>query len=375
MQKSRFSILRFAAFLLSIVLLGYLLVIAKSILIPLTFAAFLAFLLKPVSQRVENLVKNKMWGIIITLFSTLAIAIGFIMLLGMQLSNIIGDFDNIKQRMNIGLQQAFRMIGRQLGMTGNQVETWLSNNLSNWSDAPSQILTSGLGSSAFVVGSTLLCILFVFFLLLYRTSFFNFFIYQFNSGARNRGGLVLRKVVKITKEYLNGLLLVALILATLNSLGLWIIGIKLALFWGVLGACLAIIPYIGTVLGGLLPFVYAIAMYGFTWQPLAVIIFYVVVQFIEGNIITPKIVGKSVRLNPFIAIVSLLVGGALWGIAGMILALPLMAVLKIAMANVDLLIPVAELFRDDLYKRENIFAERYDHEKHRIMTYFTREKD
>jgi predicted PurR-regulated permease PerM len=375
MQQSSFSILRFAAFLLSILLIGYFLIIAKPILVPLTFAAFLAFLLRPFSQRVEKLVRNKMWGIIITLFSSVMVTLGIIMLLGMQLGSILGNFDNIRQRMAIGLQQALRMVGRQLGMTGNQVENWLGNNLSSWADVPTQILTSGLGSSALVIGSLFLCLIFVFFLLLYRASFFNFLLYQFNSDDRNRGGLALRKVAKITKEYLNGLLLVIFILATLNSLGLWIIGIKLALFWGILGACLAVIPYIGTALGGLLPFVYALATYGFTWQPLAVVIFYVTVQAIEGNIITPKVVGKSVRLNPFVAIIALLIGGALWGVAGMILALPLMAVLKIAMASIDLLVPVAELFRDDLYKRENIFAERYDHEKHRIMNYFIRDKD
>lgn len=374
MNKSTFSILRFAAFLLSVILLGYLLIIGKSILIPLVFAAFLAFLLKPISEKFEQLVGNKMWGILLSIFSVLIALIGLIALFGMQLGNIIGDFDNIQKKLSVGLQQGFRTVGKMLGMSGDQVENWLTENLSSWADIPTQILTSGLGSSAFILGSSLLCIIFVFFLLLYRTSFFNFFLYQFDEDTRKKGGLMMRKVVKITKEYLNGLLLVILILATLNSLGLYIIGVKLALFWGVLGACLAIIPYIGTTLGGLLPFTYALASYGFSWQPLAVIIFYVIVQSIEGNIITPKVVGKSVRLNPFVAILALLIGGSLWGIAGMILALPLMAVFKIFLANVEMLQPISELFHDDLYRRENIFEEKYDHERYRILNYFRREE-
>ncbi|MGH1435554.1 MAG: AI-2E family transporter [Lewinella sp.] len=374
MNHFTFSILRFAAFLLSIILAGYLIIIGKPILAPLIFSAFLAFLLKPYSAWLENRLGNRMWGVIISILSMLSVIFGLILLFGMQLGKIVGNFDDISRKLNEGLQQGFRLIGNLLGMRGSQVEDWLTNNLSSWADIPTQILTSGLGSSAYVLGSILLCLIFVFFLLLYRTSFYQFLLYQFDEDARKKGGLMMRKVVKITKEYLNGLLLVILILASLNTLGLYLIGIELALFWGILGACLAIIPYIGTALGGLLPAMYALANYGFTWHPLAVIIFYIFVQSIEGNIITPKVVGKSVRINPFVAILALLIGGALWGIAGMILALPIMAVIKIFMTNVELLQPVSELFRDDLYQREDVFREKYDDDRYRILNYFRRKE-
>ncbi|WP_020539187.1 AI-2E family transporter [Lewinella cohaerens] len=374
MNHFTFSILRFAAFLLSIILSGYLIIIGKPILAPLIFSAFLAFLLKPYSAWLENRTGNRMWGVILSILSMLSVIFGLILLFGMQLGKIIGNFDDISKKLNEGLQQGFRLIGNLLGMRGSQVEDWLTDNLSSWADIPTQILTSGLGSSAYVLGSILLCLIFVFFLLLYRTSFYQFLLYQFDEDARKKGGLMMRKVVKITKEYLNGLLLVILILASLNTLGLYIIGIELALFWGILGACLAIIPYIGTTLGGLLPAMYALANYGFTWHPLAVIIFYIFVQSIEGNIITPKVVGKSVRINPFVAILALLIGGALWGIAGMILALPIMAVIKIFMTNVELLQPVSELFRDDLYQREDVFREKYDDDRYRILNYFRRQE-
>ncbi|WP_367390464.1 AI-2E family transporter [Lewinella sp. LCG006] len=374
MNQSTFSILRFAAFLLSIILFGYLLIIGKSIIVPLIFASFLAFLLKPLAMWFEKHLGNRMWSAILSIFSMISVVFVVILAFGMQLGQIIGDFDSISKKLNQGLQQGFRLVGNLMGMRGDQVENWLTENLSSWADVPTQILTSGLGSSAYVLGSVLLCLLFVFFLLLYRTSFYQFLLYQFDEEDRKKGGLMMRKVVKITKEYLNGLLLVIVILASLNSLGLYLIGIKLALFWGVLGAFLAIIPFIGTTLGGLLPAIYALANYGLSWQPLAVVIFYIIVQSIEGNIITPKIVGKSVRLNPFVAILALLIGGALWGIAGMILALPMMAVIKIFMANVELLEPVSELFRDDLYQREHIFQEKYDEDRYRILNYFRREK-
>lgn len=374
MNQSTFSILRFAAFLLSIILFGHLMIIGKPIIVPLIFACFLAFLLKPLSVWYEKRVGKRMWAVLLSILSMLSVVFGIILLFGMQLGRIIGDFDNIMKKLNEGLQYCFRLVGNLMGMRGDQVENWLTENLSSWADIPTQILTSGLGSSAYVLGSILLCLIFVFFLLLYRTSFYQFLLYQFEEDDRKKGGLMMRKVAKVTKEYLNGLLIVILILASLNSLGLYVIGVKLALFWGVLGAFLAIIPFIGTTLGGLLPAMFALASYGFSWQPLAVVIFYVIVQSIEGNIITPKVVGKSVRLNPFVAILALLIGGALWGIAGMILALPLMAVVKILMSNIELLQPVSELFRDDLYQREDIFREKYDEDRFRILNYFRRQE-
>jgi len=349
-------------------------IIGKPIIVPLIFASFLAFLLKPLSAWFEKRLSSRMWAAILSILSMFSVIFGILLLFGMQLGRIIGDFDHIIMKLNQGLQYVFRLVGNLMGMRGEQVENWLTDNLSSWAEIPTQILTSGLGSSAYMLGSVLLCLIFVFFLLLYRASFYQFLLYQFEEEDRKKGGLMMLKVAKITKEYLHGLLIVIIILASLNSLGLYLIGVKLALFWGVLGAFLAIIPYIGTTLGGLLPAIFALANYGFSWQPLAVVIFYIVVQSIEGNIITPKVVGKSVRLNPFVAILSLLISGALWGIAGMILALPLMAVVKIFMANVELLQPVSELFRDDLYQREDVFREKYDEDRYRILHYFRRQE-
>ena len=112
-----------------------------------------------------------------------------------------------------------------------------------------------------------------------------------------------------------------LILGVLNSFGLWLIGIDYPVFWGFLGAFLAIIPYIGTAIGGLLPFLYALATTSTLWQPMAVIGWFVLVQQIEGNLITPKVLGSSVKVNPFAAIFALFFGGYLWGIPGLILAI------------------------------------------------------
>src|SRR5690606_17310314 len=111
-------------------------------------------------------------------------------------------------------------------------------------------------------------------------------------------------------------------LGTINSLGLYIIGIEHAMLFGFFAAFLNIIPYIGTTIGGSLPVLYALLNYDELWRPIAVLIFYQLVQTVEGNFITPKIVGSKVSINPFIAIVVLIIGGFYWGIAGMVLSIP-----------------------------------------------------
>ena len=147
MNQSTFSILRFAAFLLSIILFGYLMIIGKSIVVPLIFACFLAFLLKPLSVWFEKRLGNRMWAVFLSIVSMITVILSIILVFGMQLGKMVGNFDNISKKLNEGLQQGFRLVGNLMGMRGDQVETWLTDNLSSWADIPTQILTSGLGST------------------------------------------------------------------------------------------------------------------------------------------------------------------------------------------------------------------------------------
>lgn len=369
-----FSIQRFAALLISLFLLVYLFIIGKTILAPLLFAIFFAFLLKPSTAKVESWVKNRVAAILITISASLLIVLGAIMAFSVQLGEIINNFGDIQASLESGISKVLRWSGQIFGMSPDRIEQFLSDNAASMAAVPTEIITSGIGSSMAVISSILLCILFTFFLLLYRTSFYNFMLFQFNDDQRERGGKIIRRIEKISKKYLQGLLLVVVILATLNSLGLYIIGIKLAFFWGLLGACLAIIPFVGTILGGTLPFIYALASYGLSWQPLAVVIFYILVQSLEGNIISPKIIGSSVRINPFIAIIALLLGAAIWGVAGMILALPLIAITKIIFSHIEVLQPVSELLGDKIYTCAEVFEEKYNEDKYRLAHFFWRAK-
>lgn len=167
----------------------------------------------------------------------------------------------------------------------------------------------------------------------YKSNFKRFIIQSFEKSSRPDIKETLKKIKDTIQSYIGGLGLVIVILSTLNTIGLTLIGIEHAIFWGCLAGALAIIPYIGTMLGGLLPFIFALSSAEASWQPYAVIVYYLIIQQIEGNFITPKIVGDKVDINPLFALIAILFFASYWGIAGVILALPLISILKIILAQ------------------------------------------
>jgi predicted PurR-regulated permease PerM len=146
---------------------------------------------------------------------------------------------------------------------------------------------------------------------------------------------------------MGGLLMVVFILAVLNSLGLVIIGVPHALLFGIGAAVLNLIPYIGAFVGGLAPILYVFFTQEDPFQMmLQVLLLFLFVQFLENNLFTPGIVGNNIKINPFAIIFSLLVANLIWGIAGMVVVVPFLAIAKTIMRNVDELKPFAFLISD-----------------------------
>ncbi len=129
--------------------------------------------------------------------------------------------------------------------------------------------------------------------------------------------------------FVRGQITVCLSLAVLYSIGLLIVGIDLAIPVGVLSGLLFIIPYLGTLVGVVLGVLLALMKFGFTFHVLAVMLVFAVVQGIEGSLLTPKIVGDKVGLHPLVVMIALIVGASLMGIWGMLLAIPITAVLSV----------------------------------------------
>lgn len=159
-----------------------------------------------------------------------------------------------------------------------------------------------------------------------------------------------KSVQHVGQQYLFGMIIIVIVIGFANSIGLMLIGIDNPFLFGFLGSFLAIIPYIGTVSGAILPFMYALIYHNSLGMALAVAILYWFVQLISDNFLSPKIVGGNMNINAITAILSLIIGAVVWGIAGMILFLPFAAMFKIVCEEYEDLKPVAVLIGNQNYQ-------------------------
>ncbi|MFO8235575.1 MAG: AI-2E family transporter [Bacteroidales bacterium] len=374
MNNSPGKLVNIASLFIIVVIAVYVMIIGKFIIVPLIFAALLAMMIQPICNFLDKYIKRKVPVILISFIIVLIPLSGIIYFFSYQLTDVIQNMPAITDRLQHASELIFTWLENNFGITKAQSWEWLKSNFSKVLDTPMEFFKGGLISGTTILLNLLLVIIFTFFFLLYRGGIKNFMLQQFGKHKRDEGKEILKQIQKLVRHYLYGMLTVVGILAILNSIGLSIIGINYAVFWASLAALLTIIPYIGTTLGGLLPFMYAIATATSWWQPVAVVALYVSVQQLEGNIITPYIVGNNVKLNPFIAIISLLIGGVIWGIAGIILSLPIAAVIKLVFDHVDALKPMGALMSNDLHKKENKFLSDWDDDKFRISSLFRDKK-
>jgi len=370
MNQSAGTLQRFAYFLIITVITGYVLVIGKFIIVPIVFAALLSIMVQPISNFLERYIRWKVPAILLTFLAVLVPVSGIIMFFSYQLGDVIQNMPAITDNLKHATDLVFAWLEDQFGITRAQSWDWLRSNFSRILDSPIQFFKGGLSSGTAFLLNFFMVLIFMFFFLLYRGAIKNFILLQFKPASRQQGREILYQIQYLVRHYLYGLLMVILILAILNSIGLLIIGVGYAVFWASLAAFLSIIPYIGTTLGGLLPFMYSFATATNWWQPLAVVALYFSVQQVEGNLITPYVVGSNVKINPFIAIISLLIGGVLWGLAGIVLGIPIAAILKLIFDHVDALKPVGALMSRDLHEKEDAFLKEWDHDRHRLTRFF-----
>jgi predicted PurR-regulated permease PerM len=357
------SSLQRTAYWFVIIALGYLILKhGQFILAPVSFALLFTVMLAPVSDFFVRLVKYKIPAILLTILSVTIVLGIIITLFSVQLTSIISDLPNITEKINQGIQQIMIWVNENLSLNRAEIE----ENIPSLIDSSMNYIRKGITFSSTFLFNFFFTLLLVFFFLWYKDSFHNFLVIQSKMDKREEFKGMLLQINKTLQKYLYGLLGVIGILAVLNSIGLLIIGIDYAVFWGVLAAFLAVIPYIGTTLGGTLPFLYAIATADNFWQPLAVIGMYVVIQQIEGNIITPNVVGSSVSLNPLVALIAILFGGVVWGIAGIVLAIPIIAVVKIFLEHNNRTRAMAALMGNKLQRHDDKFWEELDDDKYRM---------
>jgi predicted PurR-regulated permease PerM len=339
--------LKSTVILFGLILLVYAFVQLTDILVPLAFAAFLSVLLNPLCNRLQRYHIPKIYAIIIAMLVLVLGVAGVFYFLSTQIIQF-GDslpmlqkkFAEITIHLKVWIQATF---GLAIAKQDQMVKDALNNSQA--------ILGSTLGSLLGTFAIIFLLPVYIFLMLFYKTLILNFLYEVFAEENSKKVGEVLSETKTAIQSYIVGLLIEMLIVAAMNSAALLLLGIKYGLLIGCIGAILNLLPYIGGIIAIALPVLMAtVTKDGYTTQ-LGVIAAYLIIQFIDNNILVPRIVSSKVQINALISIIIVLLGNALWGLSGMFLSIPFVAVLKIIFDRIDGLKPWGKLLGDTIPTR------------------------
>jgi len=322
------KIVNVAAFVIITSGIILLMIFAKSLLMPLVVGAFLAMLLVPLVNKMEKLKIPGAIAIFISILLSVSVLLGLGWFFGAQISSFSEDLTDIETRFN-DLSDGFSGFMEEVFGVKNalQLEN-LNDKIFTFLKDHAATITSAAFNTLGSLGQTILIPVYLFMFLLYRNHFTNFAVKLFPSQPAEWVVNVVTDLRRVIQLYITGALKVMVILAILNAIALTLLGIKHALFFAVFAAILNIVPYVGPLIASLLPIVFALLTKDSLWYPIGVLISFNIIQTIEGNYLTPKIVGSNVNINPLTSLLALLVGGFMWGVVGMILFIPMAAILK-----------------------------------------------
>ena len=347
--------LKFSQLLTGIIALVVILYVGQGIILPLVFAVFIAIVLNPLVNRLQRLGMNRVLSIIITLLVTLSLFTFLTWFISYQISGFVDTLPALEKNMTVLYQQFTEWLHKTFHLSRSTVTRYLN-----------QLRVQGIDGSRSYIGQTLVTItgafgvlilipVYVFLVLLYKPLILGFIATLFKNADRTIVTDVVEESRTLIQSYLYGLLVEMALVAVLNSGGLLLIGMKSAILLGVIAAILNVIPYLGGILATALAMLVAVATKGPSEAWLVLIVF-LVVQLIDNNFLVPKIVASQVRINALASIVAVLMGGVLWGVPGMFIAIPVTALCKVIFDHIEDLKPFGLLLGDTMPRFGTIAA-------------------
>jgi predicted PurR-regulated permease PerM len=328
-----------------IALVIFLLITEKLIFVPLVLGLLFAFFLLPSVRGLERRRVPRIAAIFIMIVLSLLVVIGIGMLASFAVSQFIGDIPQYKTTIVNNTLVAQQFFEKLTHVPVDAQRIWLADNVNLF-----ELGAKNIGNIATEITSIIttlsLTFIFSFFILYYRNKVMTFFRKLLGQMDEVIIFETFKKLVHIVPRYLSGVFWVMMILACINSLGFWAIGVPNPIFFGALAAMLNVIPYAGPIIGFGIVVLFSLATVG-PAVALAAIILFLVVQFLENNFLTPNISGRNININPLTAIIGIIIGGSIWGIIGMIIALPVLGMIKVIADSVPKLEPWGYLIGDE----------------------------
>jgi predicted PurR-regulated permease PerM len=335
-------------FLIGLYALFTMLYIARGIILPLIFAIILAILLHPVVNFFVQKRINRVVAIVITIFLTILVIAAFGGLLVSQASRFSETWPILVDKFIGILNQTITWASGYFDIKPQIINDWITKTkgeLINY-------ISHSIGQTLVIVGNGVVVLflipLYIFLILFYQPLLLEFIRRLFDKGNQSQVSEIVTQTKTVIQRYLIGLVIEFVIIATLNSTALLILGIDYAVLLGIIGALLNVIPYIGGLVAVALPMMIAFVTKSSAWYAFYVLASYYFIQLVDNNYIVPKIVASKVKINALFSIIVVLAGNALWGIPGMFLSIPLLAIVKLICDHIESLKPWGFLLGDTM---------------------------
>jgi len=335
-------------FLIGLIAFVAILYIAQGIIVPLVFAIIFAIVLHPVVNFFVRFRINRIISIILVLLLTTIALAALVAILFTQASRFTDSWPSLVDRFTDMLNQIISLSAGYLDIDPTKIHEWITKSIH-------ELLTfsnATIGQTIVIVSNGVMVMfllpLYIFLLLYYQPLILEFIRRLFSDTNQVEVKEIVTQTKKTIQHYLIGLIIEAILVAVMDTGVLLILGIDYAILLGIIGALLNMIPYIGGIVAVALPMIVALATNTSAWWPLYVMIGYYIIQLIDNNYIVPYIVASKVKINALFSIIVVFVGNALWGVSGMFLSIPLLAIVKLIFDRIESLKPWGLLLGDTM---------------------------
>jgi len=340
------SYIRFCFKLITVYLLVLIFSITKSIVLPLIFATLLAIVLLRLTAFLERKRVPRSIAIIFSLITSLIVITGILYFLSSQVVGFTDNMGDIQKRLGDYIQSFQNWVSTTFHISSSQQQSYFNNMLSKIEEG-GYIGTTFITITQEVVVLILLPV-YTFLLLYYREKIRDFLVAVFKKTRDHKVATIINQSKGMIEGYMLGLLIEMVIVAVLTSVGVMIIGVKFAIFLGVLCAILNVIPYLGILAAAIFTMFVSLGTSNDLSDLIWISLLFLVVHNIDSNILKTIVVGSYVRINALVTIFGIIVGNALAGLAGMFLAIPTLAILKIIFDQVEDLKPWGTLLGENV---------------------------
>ena len=339
--------LKLTCSLLSIICLTFIAIIGKQIIVPLILGFLISILLVPICNFFERYLKlPRAIASIITTLLFASFILGIFYLIAIQMSEIANEWPTFQKQIMDAFSEIQKWIHHTFGVNSHAQIEYLSKNVKTTIETSTIVIEKVISILSAVSVLTLFTFLYVIFLLIYRGQLVKFLYYVFNSNTHNQVYNVISSIQKMVKQYLIGLFLQMLVVSTLAFIAFSILDLKYKFVLAILTGVLNVVPYVGIIISLIVTSIITFATMSAS-KLVFVLVAFVAIHAIDGNIVMPKIVGSKVKINSLIVVIGLVIGEMTWGVIGMFLSIPILALMKIIFDNVTELKPWGYLLGDD----------------------------